>query len=304
MSLGDILSGLTSVATGAQRGIAGRKELERQAMQQILAQQLQNAQIENLQGEGVKRRSDIRRQDADAARREAYRAEHPNMANLSDPALDRVIEQQATPKAPVVGTPEWLRAQGALHRQNKEIDNTVAAEKPLTPAERRAAAQVVIALRKNIQLYQANPTAAETPWQSALAEGVGHLPLIGGSLRGGSGTLAQRARTPAQQEFQRNAVTIRHHYAMISPHTRMSLGLLADINTALVPPSGTDSSTIANGYAPAWQETLAQLEPLVQGEVGIAPAKSATPKAAAPAPVAAPVVPTAPAPKVNKKFWP
>jgi hypothetical protein len=171
--------------------------------------------------------------------------------------------------------------------------------KTMTPGEIRAAEQVVVALRNMRRLYQADPSAAATPWQTAAAEGLTHTPVFGGLLRGMTGPAGQKAMTKAQQDFQRNAVTLRHHYAMITPHTRMALGLLADINRSMVPPAGTDAATIASSYAPAWQETLSQIEPL------LGPDWKPPEERGAPSPVPAPVGAPAgkPKPGYNPKFW-
>jgi hypothetical protein len=252
VNLAGLLQGLTTAATGAQAGIADRKELERQARMQLLAQRLQEAQIGHLQAQTLK------------------------------------AQQPTAPKAPVMGSPEWLEA----HRKLLALTADVKANVKLTPGERRAAQQVVIALKNMKRLYAKDKTAAQTPWQTVAAEGLGHLPFgIGAAAKGLTGPAGQRAMTPAQAEFQRNAVALRHHYAAILPHTRLSLGLLEDVNKSMVPPSGTSDEAIASGFAPAWDATLGQIEPLV-GDTG----------AAQPAP--SPVVPaTVTRPSYNKKFW-
>lgn len=173
---------------------------------------------------------------------------------------------------------------------------------PLTLNDKRAARQVIAGLREMQRLYAKNPNAAVTPALTAGLHGMGNAPLIGGFLKGFTGPAAQASLDPDQQAFQRAATQVRHHYAMISPHARVSLGLLEDVNRAFVPPAGTDAATIQSSFAPEWQSTIQEVEPLLGGdEMGTgSPTPSATP---APSSIGT-TAPTAPSTRpYNPKFW-
>jgi len=143
--------------------------------------------------------------------------------------------------------------------------------------------------------YRVEPSAAETSVGTAALEGAGNIPLVGGLVRGVTGPLAQKSRSAHQQGFQRAATTVRHHYGMIAPHARITLGLLHDINTAIVPPAGTDSATIANTFAPEWDYTIDQINEQLGPD-----AEPETPK---PKITAAPRTQATQSPRHNPKFW-
>ena len=82
-SLGDILSGLAAAATGAEAGVSNRRELQRRAMQQLLAQRLQEAQIGNYQSEARRREAQTRIEETRA--RACTRLQH-----LVDPVTGQV----------------------------------------------------------------------------------------------------------------------------------------------------------------------------------------------------------------------
>lgn len=265
MALGDILQALTTATGGIAEGLNQRKKLESQALREELARRLQEAQIQNFQSE-IKRRA------------------------------DQTAIEQGKPKAPVMGSPEWVKAQADAARARAGATQGVKQAVTLTPNEKRAARQVARALREMRTLYQKDKTSAQTPVASAVATGLGKLPLVGGAVSGLTGPASQRAMTANQQAFQRAATTLRHHYAMISPHARVTLGLLHDINTALVPPAGTDPAAIDSAFAPEWDYTLSQIEPVA----GVDESEPSQPRAPQ---VAVPVTPHAPRRVDPAKFF-
>lgn len=191
---------------------------------------------------------------------------------------------------------------GKLVKGGANVGPKGAPKPALTPNEQRAARQAARALREMKRLYAEDPTSAETPVASAALRGIGTLPIVGGIAKGLTDPAAQRALSEHQQAFQRAATTLRHHYAMISPHARISLGLLHDVNTALVPPAGTDPSTVAESFAPEWDYTLSQIEP-VAGSDTAGGLEAPTAHAPAAPPAVKPRAPTGGA-VVPKRFHP
>lgn len=163
----------------------------------------------------------------------------------------------------------WIPEPTATTRGNVATGVTgqkpgAAAKPELTPAELRSAEQVVEGIKTMKAHYAKNPKAAQTPLLTAAAKGLSNLGFgVGAAASGLVGPVGQSAMSPEQQGFQRGAVQVRHHYVGILPHSRSAMGLLEDINKGIVPPAGTDSSTIANDFVPQWDFTLSQLEPLI-----------------------------------------
>lgn len=231
---------LGSLVQTAGQAVDKHRQLQRQRDQDILQRALITAQIGELQG-----------------------------------------RHQGVPKPPEGFT---LGPGGKRYDANgKEIANNPARprqEKPaLSVTERQAAQRAREALRQMRDLYATDPTAAQTPTASAFLKGAGDVPLVGGLVRGLTGPASQRALSPAQQAFQRAAVQLRHNVAALSPHARLQLGFLQDINTAYVPPAGTDVTTISQNFAPEWDSLLGQMEDLLGPTGTTTPQARQTPRA-------------------------
>lgn len=240
---------LGSLVQTAGQTVDKHRQLQRQREQDILQKALMNAQITELQG-----------------------------------------RHQGVPKVP---EPFTLGPGGKRFDANgNEIAHNPprpTQQKPtLSVTERQAATRAREALRQMRDLYGTDPTAAQTPTSSSFLKGVGHLPIVGGLVGGLTGPAAQRALSPAQQAFQRAAVQLRHNVAALSPHARLQLGFLQDINTAYVPPAGTDVNTISQNFAPEWESLLGQMDDLL----GVN--EAATPGTNAPRAPRAPVSPASP----------
>src|SRR3989442_8243021 len=114
-----------------------------------------------------------------------------------------------------------------------------AAKPSLTPAELAAAHQVVTALTQQNTLEAANPTAGVTPAGYSIAQGIANIGILGGHpLSSVAGPVAQQQLTPSQAGVQRAAITARHHYPSLLPHSRGSLRVLQGINKATTGPAG------------------------------------------------------------------
>jgi len=176
-----------------------------------------------------------------------------------------------------------------------------AAKPDLSAAELPAARQVVAALQQQNALEDADQTAGVTPAGYAAAQGIANIGILGGHpLSGVAGPVAQQMLTPAQAEFQRAAVTARHHYLSLLPHSRGSLGILEDINKATTAPAGQTDPGVLKSYRQARNDIITQLQARIAateaagGTKAPLPAPSAPP--AAPAPTGPPPVPVAPVP--------
>lgn len=260
---------LGSLVQTAGQAVEKHRVLQRQREQDILQKALMNAQISELNNR------------------------HQKVPTVPEPFTLGPGQQRYGPDgklivaAPTaVKPPEGftLGAGGKRYDANgKLIANNPAQprqEKPaLSVTERQAAQRAREALHQMRDLYAADPTAAQTPTGSAFLKGVGDVPLVGGLVRGLTGPAAQRALSPAQQAFQRAAVQLRHNVGSLSPHARLQLGFLQDINTAYVPPAGTDVTTISQNFAPEWDSLLGQMEDL------LGPTGTPMPKASGKTPV-------------------
>jgi hypothetical protein len=215
---------LGSLVQTAGQAVEKRRDLQRQREKDILQRALVNAQIAELQ------------------------QRHQSATN---PAAGFTLPQGA----------KRYDANGHEIANNPPKQPT---QKPtLTPTERQAAQRAREALRQMRDLYATDPTAAQTPTSSAVLKGMGRVPVLGGLVSGLTGPAAQRALSPAQQAFQRAAVQLRHNVGALSPHARLQLGFLQDINTAYVPPAGTDTQTISQNFAPEWESLLGQMDDLL-----------------------------------------
>lgn len=225
--------------------------------------------------QGLANRAELERQ----ARMQllAQRLQEAQIGHLT--AETRRLQQPAAPPRIDPNSPAGIAA--AIAKRAPPKGKAV-----LTPDEQRAHREVVRAAKIMRDLYRKDKTAAQTPVASAVATGLGKLPVVGGAISGLTGPAAQSAMTANQQAFQRAATQLRHHYAMISPHARTSLGLLHDINTAIVPPAGTDSSTIANAFAPQWDDIINSVGATTGDAEPTAPPPTTAPKA-----------------RINPKFW-
>lgn len=228
MGLGTIGLALTRLAAARQGGISQGRQQQYERGQQGISNAFKQRQL------------DIAQQQADSAKPKRF-------APVVGPNGDVFVIDTET---------------GQLVKGGANVGAKGSNKTALTPNEQRAARQAARALREMKRLYAADPSSAETPVSSAALRGIGTLPIVGGIAKGLTDPAAQRALSKNQQAFQRAATTLRHHYAMISPHARISLGLLHDVNTALVPPAGTDAATVADSFAPEWDYTLSQIEPI------------------------------------------
>lgn len=117
------------------------------------------------------------------------------------------------------------------------------------------------------QLEAANPMNATIPGLAATIEGAGNLPLVGNTLRGALGPLAQSQMTPEQQQYQAMAGEFIHTYASSLPGRRLGPELLRVIHHNFFPRSGqNDPATIAE-FARRRREAAERMARAAYGEV-------------------------------------
>lgn len=270
-----ILGGLTSAYTGAQEGVAERKKLERQALQQQLADMLLKTQVQNLQSQIAARNKPPTPPQPHRSFYGGNETLPPGFADLNTGQYIPLPGAQAkpvAPKAPVMGSPEWLAAQAAGARARASATQDAKEHAPLTPAERDAAQRALDAVREMKSQYKGDKDAPSTSMLTAVAQGTTHaLDKVG--LGGLTAPIAQSSRSNAQAAFQRAATQLRHNLAAIQAHSRMQMGLIEDFNKAYVPPSGTSDETIAEAFATEWD----RLEQQLSRAVGETPRNLAAP---------------------------
>jgi hypothetical protein len=197
ISLGTVLSGLVPLAEGAERGVDARKQLERQARQQLLAQRLQESEITRNYAEADKAKR------APAAGKLQHLVDpvtgavygydpETNTVTPSTTAPSPAVPQQPqTPKPPakigvkpheVVGYDAQGNALGITFQPGGGTPTSQAipgAGRPLTPQERTAGSQaeaVGSSIDRLEQIAKANPQAVD---QATAAIKAGHYGLPG-----------------------------------------------------------------------------------------------------------------------------
>lgn len=248
---------LGSLVQTAGQAVDKHRQLQRQHDQDILQRALITAQIGELSGRhgpqgftlpaGATRYGPDGKPIASSPARPSSGV-HPFASGPGEPIYNIALDDHGRPIATPVGVPGGQG--GTLVRP------------AIDPKEVATARRAGDALRQFVSLYSGNSGAAETGIGTAVLEGAGNvLDKVG--LGGGAHGAAQATRTDPQQAFQRAAVQLRHNAAALSPHARLQLGFLEDINKAYVPPPGTSAQVIREQYLPEWQSLLAQMDQLL-----------------------------------------
>ncbi len=193
--------------------------------------------------------------------------------------------------------------------KNVGQSQTAGGQGGVTAQETRAAARnALAALDQADAALKDDPQADIYPATAALAEGAGHLPIVGTALQGLTGPAAQRALRPTQQKFQQGMDQFLHNYSALLPKGGRSTTILMNLRHSFAPQAGQDSPDVRGAFARARAGLRQQLEALAagrdpgllpQGEMVVPPSVEAPPVAA---PAAGPAVSPAPSP-IHWKKW-
>ncbi len=88
-------------------------------------------------------------------------------------------------------------------------------------------------------LVQQDDKADDVPMLSAMAGGVGSVPVVGGTVKGATRPIAQRLLSPNQQLYRMYAQQLLHNQASLMPRGQRSMPLLQSLMDGYIPPSGS-----------------------------------------------------------------
>ena len=138
-----------------------------------------------------------------------------------------------------------------------------------------AARNALAALDQADAALAKDPNADIYPTTSAIAEGAGNIPVVGGMLKGAMGPLAQSQLRPTQQQYQQAMDQFLHNYSALLPKGGRSVAILQNLRNSFTPRAGQESVPVRQAFREARANLRKQLQALANGhEVGDLPTGS------------------------------